>query len=53
MSKSKTRKWYEKFDADDDYDAKRGKKDSRRKQKKMKNALRERNLSYFEKDEDQ
>lgn len=53
MSKSKTRKWYDKFDNDyDDYDEKRSKKDHRRKQRKLKNALRDRDMNYFEQEED-
>lgn len=53
MSKSRTRKWYEKID-NDDYDdySKKNKKDHRRKQRKMKTALREKDLNYFEQDDD-
>lgn len=52
MSKSKTRKWYEKFDNDYDDNDKRSKKDHRRKQRKLKDAMKQRDLSYFEQDEE-
>ena len=54
MGKSYNKKWYDKFDGDDydDHNKRKGKKDQRRKQKKMKNAIKERNLSYFEQDDE-
>ena len=54
MGKSYNRKWYDKFDNDyDDNYVRKNKKDHRRKQKKIKNALKEKNLSYFDQEEDQ
>lgn len=51
MSKSRNRKWYE-YDDEDSYDKKKSRKDERRNQKKMKNAMKARNLDYFEQEED-
>lgn len=55
MSKSRNTKWYDRFETEDysyNKTKKNKPKDERRKQKKMKNALREKNLGYFEQDEE-
>lgn len=55
MSKSRSTKWYDRFENDYDYEygKKKNRRDERRNKKKMKNALREKNLSYFDQDEEQ
>jgi hypothetical protein len=53
MSKSRTKKWYDRFDPDEDtFDIKRNKIDDRRKQKRLKTALKNKNLEFLS-DEDE
>lgn len=53
MSKSRNRKWYEFDDEYNDYNKKKkSRKDERRNQKKMKNAMKSRNLDSYDYEED-
>jgi len=54
MSKSKNRKWYEEHDEYDDSDVKSKNRRfaERRKEKRLKNALKQRDYTYFEQQEE-